>query len=75
MKKILFVLGIFAVLSFTACSATSDCECSWTFEGYPITFDVENYEGDCNDVDWNDIPMYDQGSHDLYMLYLDCTDK
>ncbi|MDR0971089.1 MAG: hypothetical protein LBM25_01730 [Bacteroidales bacterium] len=83
MKKILFSLVIFTVLFFTACSIESDCECKWIMDEYnevfkenPFTFYVRNYEGDCNDVDWDHIPIYN-GEYigSVNTTTLKCTDK
>jgi hypothetical protein len=81
MKKILFVLGVFAVLSFTACNATSDCECVVDMYGdgagriIPMELEVRNFEGDCDDVDWNDLPLYlDEEEVDI-IISIECKEE
>ncbi|MDR0971088.1 MAG: hypothetical protein LBM25_01725 [Bacteroidales bacterium] len=76
MKKILFVLGIFAVLSFTACNTTSDCECTISDNGtLPLTFEVNNFEGNCSDVDWDNVSLYVLDYPMGMTVYWKCNDK
>jgi hypothetical protein len=71
MKKILLVLGMFATLSFTSCTK-SDCDCSLD-NGYK--FDVKNFEGDCEAIDWDEIPVYEQGYGTVGDISVKCTER
>jgi hypothetical protein len=88
MKKILLSLGVFAVLSFTACDSDSDldsdlnlnkksdCECVVSFMGESSSpIDVLDFEGDCSDIGWNDLPAQWQILEEDADFSFECTEK
>lgn len=66
MKKVLFALSLAAAFSFVACNGKSDCACHITDKTTGEVFvtnaeasgtlDVSDFDGDCKDVAWSDLP-------------------
>jgi hypothetical protein len=67
MKKVLFVLGAIGAMSLVACNGTKDCACDiydadglvWvtsTEAGVNGTLDVLEFDGECEDATWKDLP-------------------
>ena len=89
MKKVLFVLGAFAAMSLVACSGKSDCACDIldetgnvyvhsTDENVNGTLDVLDFDGDCKDVKWSNLPTdnnKDWASLEALNYTLKCDDK
>lgn len=87
MKKVLFVLGAFAAMSFVACSGKTDCACDLVSSDpsiYPNvshteangSLDVLEFDGDCKDVKWTDLPSSSANWASLAEFYtLKCAEK
>ncbi|MDR0970839.1 MAG: hypothetical protein LBM25_00430 [Bacteroidales bacterium] len=73
MKKILFVLGVFAALSFTACNTKSDCTCTMAYSGNSQSIDITDFDGDCKDINWDNIPGWENGASLGFTF--ECKDK
>lgn len=72
MKKVLFVLGAFAAMSLVGCNSEKDCACDIynvdgiveirsTDDGVDSSLDVLEFDGECKDVNWSDLPASTHG--------------
>lgn len=91
MKKVLFALSLVAAFSFVACNGKSDCVCNITDkttgevymhhndEDVNGTLDISDFDGDCKDASWSDLPSSSKdwaSLNDSVVSYnLVCKDK
>ncbi len=89
MKKVLFVLGAIAAMSLVACNGTKDCACDLihndgtlptirsTDDNVNGTLDVLEFDGECTDVTWTDLPTSDKNWPELASMgyTLKCAEK
>lgn len=90
MKKVLFVLGAFAAMSLVACSGKTDCACDLVDSTGQLptihstdtdvngTLDVLEFDGDCKDVKWSNLPKdnnKDWASLETLGYTLKCAEK
>ena len=88
MKKVLFLLGAFAAMSLVACSGKTDCACDLVNNGVDPDYlnvshteangslDVLEFDGDCKDVKWSDLPSSSANWASMSAFYtLKCAEK
>lgn len=56
---ILSAISLFFILGFMACSDTKDCRCTINSDNNQTVVTVSDWDGDCSDIDANDIEGFD----------------
>lgn len=85
MKKVLFALSLFAAFTFAACDDTSDCVCNIKDSNGTIlvnhseatngSLDIKDFDGDCKDAAWSDLPDTTWTSMEATGVKLVCEEK
>lgn len=88
MKRVLFLLGAFAAMSLVGCNGTKDCACdiydvdgivsvSSTDAGVNGSLDVLEFDGECTDVTWANLPVTSHAWSEMAVegYTLKCSEK